>query len=142
MVYADPAMYRFTGGSVPTVEELRDRFTRQTGPPPAGTEWRNWVVRADGAAVGIVQATVQGERAEVAWEVGGPWQGRGYATEATRAVVAWLLRSGVTEVRATIHPDHPASQRVATAAGLVLTDQWAAAEQVWELGPDATKASG
>src|SRR5689334_9311635 len=102
-------MYRFTGGSVPTLAQLRDRFTRQTGPTPDGTEWRNWVARADGVAVGVVQATVIGDGAEVAWEIGVPWQGRGYATEATRAVVDELVRSGVTEIRANIHPDHAAS---------------------------------
>jgi RimJ/RimL family protein N-acetyltransferase len=128
-------MYRFTGGSVPTVDQLRDRLTRQTGPTPEGTEWRNWVVRADGVAVGVVQATITDHRstAEVAWEVGVPWQGRGYATEATRAVVDWLTREGVPDIRANIHPDHAASQRVAAAAGLALTDDWVGNEQVWRL---------
>jgi RimJ/RimL family protein N-acetyltransferase len=130
-MHGDEAMYRFTGGSAPTLEQLRDRIVRQTGPTPEGTTWLNWVVRADGVAVGTVQATVVGDGAEVAWEVGVPWQGHGYASEAATAMVDHLVRSGVRPVTANIHPDHAASQRVATAAGLQLTADWIGHEQVW-----------
>ena len=134
VVFADEAMYRFTGGSVPSLAMLREQFVRQTGPAPEGTRWLNWVVRADGVAVGIVQATVRGRVAEVAWQVGVPWQGNGYASEAATAMIDWLVRDGATEVRANIHPDHASSQRVAFAAGLQLSDEWAGSEQVWRLG--------
>jgi RimJ/RimL family protein N-acetyltransferase len=133
VVYADEAMYRYTGGSVPTLDELRARFERQTGPTPEGTRWLNWVVRAEGVAVGVVQATVQDDLAEVAWEIGIPWQGKGYASEATKAVVTWLLRRDLSDVRANIHPDHAASQKVATGVGFSLTEEWMADEQVWQV---------
>jgi RimJ/RimL family protein N-acetyltransferase len=91
--------------------------------------------RADAAAVGTVQATLTehagGWAAEVAWVVGVPWQGRGYATEATRGLVGWLLEAGAGEIVAHVHPGHAASARVAAAAGLVATDEEVGGERVW-----------
>ena len=56
-------------------------------------------------------------REPVAWVVVRPAQGRGYATEAARSLVALLQEAGWTVV-AHIHPGHLASQRVARGAGL------------------------
>jgi RimJ/RimL family protein N-acetyltransferase len=56
--------------------------------------------------------------AEIAWVVGTPWQGQGIATEAARALVAWLRNRSVRTVIAHIHPRHHASAAVAAAAGL------------------------
>jgi RimJ/RimL family protein N-acetyltransferase len=50
--------------------------------------------------------------------VGTPWQGRDIATEAARALVAWLGQHSVRAVIAHIHPGHRASAAVAAAAGL------------------------
>ena len=118
-------MFEFTGGSVPTRADLQDRLEKQTGPTPEGTTWLNWVVRAGDEVVGVTQATVKehGAVAEVAWEIGVPWQGHGYASEAAGAVVDWLTAEGVPDIRAHIHPDHTASARVARAAGLEPTDE-------------------
>jgi RimJ/RimL family protein N-acetyltransferase len=55
--------------------------------------------------------------AKVAWVVVRPAQGRGYATEAARSLVA-LLHEAEWTVVAHIHPGHLASQRVARGAGL------------------------
>jgi hypothetical protein len=99
--------------------------------------WRNWVVRrrADARPVGTVQATIGrrpgGWTAEIAWVVGVPWQGQGYASEAARALVGWLGRHGVHEVVAHIHPDHLDSARVARRAGLRPTGDQADGERVW-----------
>jgi RimJ/RimL family protein N-acetyltransferase len=137
-VLADPELHRFIGGRPAAVKELRDRYrTLEAGSPRAGEVWRNWVVRrrADARPVGTVQATIGrrdgGWTAEVAWVVGVAWQGRGYASEAARALVAWLGRHGVHEIVAHIHPDHPASARVATRAGLRPTRDQVDGEQVW-----------
>jgi RimJ/RimL family protein N-acetyltransferase len=47
------------------------------------------------------------------------FEGRGYASEAARRMTEWaLVQPGVNAVKATIFPDHPASQRVAANAGL------------------------
>ncbi len=103
---------------------------------PDGTEdWLNWIVRVreGGEPVGTVQATVVegGSQAEIAWVVGTPWQGRGYAREATSALVAWLRGRGVARIVAHVHPDHAASEAVARAAGLVPTDETQDGERLW-----------
>ena len=97
--------------------------------------WFNWVVRMTeaGNAVGVMQATVaaDGSSADVAWEVGVPWQGRGVASEAAIAVVDWLIDHDVPVVRALVHPDHEASARVAAHAGLEPTGELVEGEVVW-----------
>jgi RimJ/RimL family protein N-acetyltransferase len=144
-VLADPELHRFIGGRPGTLDELRGRYAAMVaGPGRPDEEWRNWVVRRreDGRAVGTVQATLtrgdQGWTAAVAWVVGVPWQGRGYATEATRALLGWLGGRGVAEVVAHIHPDHLASARVAGRAGFEPTADQVDGEQVWRLPTPTT----
>ncbi|WP_408055390.1 GNAT family N-acetyltransferase [Streptomyces paludis] len=87
---------------------------------------------------GYVQATVApgrhgaGPVAEIAWVVGTPWQGRGFAKEAARGLVRWLEERGVRTLRAHIHPDHRASAAVAAAVGLAPTDEWYDNEVRWQ----------
>jgi len=136
-VLADPTLYAFTGGEPPNLATLRERFARLViGHSDDGTQvWHNWIVRvgADGAAVGTVQATLSpGETtADIAWVIGVPWQGLGYATEAAQALVAWLVDLGVTTITAHIHPEHHASTAVASRAGLMPTDEIEDGECVW-----------
>jgi RimJ/RimL family protein N-acetyltransferase len=136
------ALYAFTGGSPPGLGELRDRYARLAvgRSPDGGQEWRNWILRRqpDGTAVGYVQATITGAgtRAEIAWVIGVDWQGHGYATEAARALVAWLDSRGVTAVQAHIHPDHLASAAVARRAGLLPTGHFDDGEQLWRRDPE------
>jgi RimJ/RimL family protein N-acetyltransferase len=123
-VLADPALHAFTGGAPLGEEELRRRYERLVaGSPDPGVAWRNWVIRviAEDRLAGTVQATLTGDVAEVAWVVGTPWQGRGIATEAARALVGRLRGEGVATVVAHIRPDHRASAAVARAAGLAPT---------------------
>ncbi|MCF6474236.1 GNAT family N-acetyltransferase [Nonomuraea sp. MG754425] len=130
-------LYTFTGGSPPTLTQLRDRYTRQAvGRSPDGSQdWHNWILREqpDGTAIGFVQATVmdEGRRAEVAWVIGAEWQGHGYASEAATTMIAWLRASGVVTVQAHIHHDHTASAAVARKAGLRLTGRIDDGEQLW-----------
>ena len=136
-VLSGAALYEFTGGSPPSVAELRVHYARLApGRSPDGREeWRNWIIREpDGTAVGYVQATITGNgiRAEIAWVVGLRWQGRGYASEAAQALVAWLEARGVTAIQAHIHPDHAASAGVARRAGLRPTARFDDnGEQLW-----------
>ena len=136
------ALYAFTGGSPPGLSELRERYARlAAGRSPDGSqEWRNWILRRapDGTAVGYIQATITGSgtRAEIAWVVGVDWQGQGYATEAARALVAWLESRGVTAVQVHIHPDHLASAAVARRAGLLPTGHFDDGEQLWRRDPE------
>ena len=146
-VLADPELYEVIGGSPPTVDQLRRRYEQMVvGHSPDGRQqWLNWVVRLRGdeaggdagreagSAVGTLQATVMadGARADIAWIIGKPWQGRGYAGEAAQALVAWLGDSGVGRVTAHIHPRHAASQAVARRAGLTPTEEVHDGEQRW-----------
>lgn len=126
VVLADPALYTVIGGHPPTEAELTEQYRRQVGGRSAdGTEeWLNWVVRVDGRPVGYVQASVHLDRhASIAWVVGTPWQRRGYATAAARAMLAELAGRGVTEVEACIAPGHRPSEAVAEHLGLVPTGQ-------------------
>jgi RimJ/RimL family protein N-acetyltransferase len=92
----------------------------------------NWIVRLDGRAIGYVQATVRGQEAFLAWLIATPHQRHGFATEAARAVAAWLARElAVVELRATIRDDHEASKGVARSIGLEPTERWIDGERVW-----------
>ncbi len=132
---ADPALHAFTGGRPATVEEMRARCARlAAGSPDPAEAWGNWVLRlrADGALTGYVQATVRPAEAELAWVVGTPWQGRGLATEAARALLAHLTAAGVPTAVAHIHPDHHASAKVAIALGLHPTTEQQDGETRWQ----------
>lgn len=136
-VLADPHLYTFTGGSPPTVAALRARYERIiAGSADPDVSWCNWVIRLgdSGRLAGTVQATIStGDVAvaEVAWVVGTEWQGQGIATEAARALVAWLGRQQIGTVIAHIHPRHQASAAVAAAAGLAPTDESQDGETRW-----------
>lgn len=138
-VLADPQLYAFTGGSPPTSQELRARYERWiAGSPDPAVSWCNWVIRlrGPGCLAGTVQATIStgdDPEAEVAWVVGTSWQGQGIATEAARALVAWLGQQSVTTVIAHIHPGHQASAAVAAAAGLTPTGESQDGEMRWRL---------
>ncbi|SCL60904.1 Protein N-acetyltransferase, RimJ/RimL family [Micromonospora citrea] len=135
----DPALHDYIGGSPASLDELRERYRRQsTGRSPDGREgWLNWVVRHrdTGDAIGTVQATLRldGDRpvAELAWVVVAPHQGRGYAGEAAAGMVGWLAEQGVGALVAHVHPDHRASARVAERLGLRATDEMADGEVRW-----------
>ena len=132
----DPSLHTFTGGAPRSHEEL-SRWVDlvAAGRSPDGTQrWCNWVVRRldDGAAVGTVQATIVGEEASVAWVIGAPFQGHGYAKEAAAAMASWLRTdAGVIRLRADIHPGHAASQAVARSLGLEPTQEIVDGEAIW-----------
>jgi pimeloyl-ACP methyl ester carboxylesterase len=154
-VLADDRLHEFIGGSPASVSELRSRYRRlAAGSPDSDETWLNWIVRvrATGEAVGTVQATVtrRAERREaaVAWVIGTPWQGRGYASEAAIALVSWLSGQGAAAITAHIHPRHAASATVAERAGLVPTAEEVDGERVWRrirggtgYAPSMTQAS-
>ncbi|MBD0689047.1 GNAT family N-acetyltransferase [Streptomyces sp. CBMA123] len=134
---ADPALHTFTGGRPATPEEQRARCARLAAGSPDPTEiWANWVLRlrADGTLTGYVQATVHpaAAEAELAWVVGTPWQGRGLATEAARALLTHLTATGLTTALAHIHPDHHASAHIARTLGLHPTPHTQDGETRWQ----------
>ncbi|QFG20684.1 GNAT family N-acetyltransferase [Actinomadura sp. WMMB 499] len=160
-VLDDRRLHRYIGGEPLTLDELRERYAHlAAGPSPFHQEyWLNWIVRRarDGRAIGYVQATVRpapgrfavappgsgstvtpappATVASVAWVIGMPYQGFGFATEAARALLGWLRDRGVREIVALIHPDNRPSEAVAARLGLRPTAETADDETVWRL-PD------
>lgn len=137
-VLADERLHEFIGGRPATPDELGGRYAKLTaGSSNPNEVWLNWIVRrrSDSQAIGTMQATLinDDERwtAHVAWVVGVPWQGQGFASEAARALVEWLHHQGAQGIVAHINPEHRASALVATRAGLQPTDDEADGEQVW-----------
>lgn len=169
---ADRRLYAFYDDeSSPTVEELRRRYARQAaGLSPDGREvWHSWIVRerTSGRAVGVVQATVGATAgtstasvdtaatpydgaasAELAWVIGVPWQGRGYATEAATAVLdavrgpASATGDDATLVHAHIAPGNAASEAVARRLGLAPTSVVHDGEIRWELPAGSVVTEG
>ena len=137
-VLGDPRLYDVMGGSPPDLDALQRRFERLAlGRSADGREeWQNWIVRLrpERVAAGHVQATIVESQADIAWVIGVPWQGAGYATEAANAVVAWLGRRGIATITAHIARDHRPSETVAERIGLVVTDEVEDGERVWRRG--------
>lgn len=138
-VLDDPALYEFTGGEPPSLEELSTRYRSQVAGSGREDEvWYNWIVRLgeSGTAVGFVQATIEGGAADMAWVIGVACQGRGYAAEAAAAMRSRIAAEGLVSFRAHIHPAHVASQKVATAIGLEPTGELDdEGEEIWGAGP-------
>ena len=136
-VLAAPSLYEFTGGAPPTSDELARRYRAQTrGHSPDGTQtWINLIVTRGGSPdpIGYVQATlpVGGDGAEIAWVIGRPWQGRGYARRAVTLLLEELTRRGVRHVTAHIHPRNQASNRLAARLGLKATETVVDGEIRW-----------
>jgi RimJ/RimL family protein N-acetyltransferase len=138
-VLAEASLYAFTGGRPPDEADLEARYRRWiAGAPRAGESWHNWVIRLgpDGLAIGHLPATVndEGATADIAWTIGTAWQGRGYASEAARALVSWLEGQRTGTITAHVHPANAASARVAANAGLAPTEEVVDGEVVWRRG--------
>lgn len=137
-VLGDERLHEFIGGRPAGLADLRRRYERLVaGSGDPDEIWLNWIVRRgiDHEAVGTVQATVTrldtSWLAEIAWIIGVPWQGQGFAAEAARGLVDWLRSQGTAVITANIHPDHHASANVAARAGLIATGAFVDGERVW-----------
>lgn len=131
-------LYTFIGGAPLDRGRMRERYAwLAVGRSEDGTQdWHNWIIRTlmDDRAVGTIQATVFKQRrsADIAWIVGAPWQGRGYASEAAKAAFDWLVAGGAVDtITAHVHPDHAASAKVAEWIGLKTTERFHDGERQW-----------
>jgi RimJ/RimL family protein N-acetyltransferase len=139
VVLSDPALYVHTGGSPPSLDELRSRYRLQLeGPWPQGQTWLNWVVRLSrGKPVGYIQVSVTAHAADLAWVISTDHQRQGYAVEATREVAELLGRVGIRRFTAHVARGHSASERVAAAVGMQQSGEFdEAGEQIWLLDTD------
>lgn len=140
-VLADPSLHTYIGGEPANLERLRELYRHQAvGRSHDGSQlWFNWIVRRtdSGQAVGYVQATVSIEDdasvAEVAWVISASHQGRGYARQASTAMVDWLRETGTTRVVAHVNPEHAASIAVAAGIGMTPTETVVDGEVRWTI---------
>ena len=142
-VLGDESLHEFIGGKPLSLEQLRERYSKlaQRRSPDGTQVWCNWVLRevSSGELTGAVQAEFpqagpSTDVAHVAWEIGLAYQRRGLATEAATSLVNRLHDANWCVV-ADISPDHVASQRVASSAGLVPTAQVITGETRWWSDP-------
>ena len=126
-MWADPDVTRFIGGKPFTEEEAWARFMRAFG-HWALVGFGSWSVqeRASGARVGDVGfldvrreiVPSMHDIPEMGWSFDKPAQGKGYATEAVRAALAWGEgHFGRRRFACIIAPENTASLRVAAKTG-------------------------
>jgi RimJ/RimL family protein N-acetyltransferase len=93
-VLRDPAIYQYENEPPPSVEWLRDRFSRLEArhSPDGRQHWLNWVISLPSRElIGYVQATVYADgRAAIAYVLHSRYWGRGLASEAVEAMIAEL----------------------------------------------------
>lgn len=105
----DPKVARYIGGpDLTSVEDAQKRIEFVTNPnnAPAGQQWFNFVIMLQEQIIGRLEATITGNKAEIAYLVGPKWWGNGYGLEATQWLVNYLQTFHVTEFWATVHPEN------------------------------------
>ena len=130
-LWGDPQVTRYIGGRPFTEEEVWSRLLRHVG-HWALLGYGYWVVCEIGSGrfvgeVGFANLhrdlePAFGDRPEAGWVLSPSAHGRGYATEAVRAILAWAATAlpGQQTV-CLIDPDNSASIRVAEKCGYVQT---------------------
>jgi aminoglycoside 6'-N-acetyltransferase len=127
---SDPMVHRWQGWERTDIDGVRAEIEEMAGRAPG--EDGGWVQltveeRGSGDLVGDVgMSPADGEPGvmKVGYTMSPAFQGRGYATEAVRALVGYAFdRLGADVVRAFAHGDNVASHRVAEKAGLELVER-------------------
>jgi len=125
---ADPTLWTYADTPVPdSLEGLRGRYRRlEKRASPDGREWwLNWAVRAGADAIGFVEATVRANesRIAIAYALGKAWWGRGYATDATRTMLAFLAaRFPGARIEATVDERNVPSLRLLERLAFAVVD--------------------
>jgi RimJ/RimL family protein N-acetyltransferase len=125
-VLGDHRLYTYTGWRAAQSRgaglAVRETGCRAIGRRVAGLAELDYSRKRDPARCRDRSATISAEQssmsAELAWVLGVAHQGRGYATEAISAIVAWLRRHPVDTFAAHIRSGHEASEGVARRVGL------------------------
>ncbi|MGV9342390.1 GNAT family N-acetyltransferase [Streptomyces sp. NPDC003688] len=114
------ASVRYTHGYEFTLEQARATVARILALTP-DTGW-GFGIEVAGELIGITKARRRTPAvASVSYILREDTWSNGYATDAVRQLVAILFAAGVEQVEAKHHPANPASGRVLTKAGFVLT---------------------
>ncbi|MCL2500333.1 MAG: GNAT family N-acetyltransferase [Defluviitaleaceae bacterium] len=125
----DPDVVRFLlRKDLSSVDEVREHIGNWMkyfdGLTEKGWDWGLFAIvqKSDGAVIGTIdfaETDREARSAEVAYALGKPWRGRGYMTEALRAVLAHCFEAaGLNRVWATYRPQNPASGKVMANAGM------------------------
>jgi RimJ/RimL family protein N-acetyltransferase len=122
-IWSDPEFTRHIGGRQPDRDAVWHAMAGNVGCwTLTGVGPWSVVERASGELVG--RAGLWNEPGwpgvEVVWFIGRPWWGRGYATEAGEAAIAWVFnaRPDLTEVVSVIAEANVRSSRVAERLGM------------------------
>jgi RimJ/RimL family protein N-acetyltransferase len=126
-LWADHEVTKFIGGKPLTTEETWSRFLRYAG------HWSVlgfgfWVIEEKESGHFVGEAGFLdykremeppfGDGVEAGWALAPSKHGKGYATEAATALLAWGREHfGNRQIACIIHPDHAASIRVAVKCG-------------------------
>jgi RimJ/RimL family protein N-acetyltransferase len=126
-MWADPIVTRYFGGKPLTEEEAWTRFLRYVG-HWALLGFGYWVVEEKATSnfvgeIGFADYKRDIESSfknapEIGWVLASQFHGKGYATEAVRAAIAWGDRHfGPSKTTCLIHPENLPSIRVAEKCG-------------------------
>ncbi|RFB81526.1 N-acetyltransferase [Methylovirgula sp. 4M-Z18] len=125
--WAEPSMTRYTTGKIPSREEIWSRMMRYAG-MWAKLGYGFWLIceKPTNTMVGSAGFTnmhrdiepCQDNWMEQGWSIHPAMEGKGYATEASQAILSWGQKH-YADVRkfCTIHPDNIASIKVALKCG-------------------------
>ncbi len=115
-----PGHRRLDADGHPTIAELEERIR-------AGAQPGLFMVSVDGDVIGycglIDNVHGQPDEPEIAYEFLRREWGKGYATEAARAVVEWARESGYRRLWATVRDWNTASRRVLAKLEFIETDR-------------------
>ena len=118
---SDPEVTRYMDWPTHVSVDTGRRFIEECAARWASGEEFTWLVtvRPDDRALGAIAIRIRGEEADFGYVLHRSAHGRGYATEAARAVVEWALGlPSLRRITATCDVENAASARVLSKAGL------------------------
>jgi ribosomal-protein-alanine N-acetyltransferase len=127
-LFSDPKLHEFVPFEVPTFEEQQKRCERWSqGRSPDGSEiWLNWAARdkASGKVMGHFQSGIkQDGETSVGYVTARAFHGKGFATEAMRAVLECLRdQYKVKTVKAWSDTRNTASHKLAERLGMKIIE--------------------
>lgn len=120
-ICSDPAVMRFVGDGTPWSRERTQAFLDRATAMMQARGFCQWPVvrKGEGELVGFCGFVPCEEGAEIGWRLAPTMWGRGFATEAARAVLQYGFDLfGFPRVLATVQPSNSASVRVIEKLGL------------------------
>lgn len=123
---SDPEVAKYQNWTIPYPLELAEKMVADLvamDGPTNDAWWMGIVADPDTAEVFgdvVTHLTQDGRTAEIGFTFFSRFWGRGYAVEATEALIAYLFEAiGVTRVFGMLHPDNPASAMVMERCGML-----------------------